>query len=263
MSPPISQTNLTRRTVLGGLIATSATMTPSLRARTEDSGVVHELQRGDPDASYEGIDVDKAAIRELTDPSRATFEPRSDDFLKMMAATSAEFVGATRANAHDKIAQMLELFDLPFQDQTSGKVIPFCASGLAYITALAYLRLWKHDVNLSRLRGALAEIDHYHFFPSPSVWDMFNVALGKHSWVPANPQTTLPKPGWVVIYDFGKGADHVGLVLSADKYQLHTFECNTSGKVDGSQQNGGVIANRDRDWKHVKGFIRTDLHARV
>jgi hypothetical protein len=66
-----------------------------------------------------------------------------------------------------------------------------------------------------------------------------------------------------VIYDFGKGADHVGLVLSGDATALHTFECNTSDNAKGSNKNGGVITTKTRDWKCVKGFIRTDLDLKV
>jgi hypothetical protein len=157
---------------------------------------------------------------------------------------------------------MLALFELPFQDR-SGKYVPFCASGLAYVVARAYVTHWKKQpINLSSLRGALAEIDHYHFFPSPSVWHMFAVAQAKGRWLPQAKGVT-PRPGWVAIYDFGKSADHVGLVLSADSDGFRAFECNTSGRVAGSQQNGGVIAIKNRTWKYVKGYIRTDKQSIV
>jgi hypothetical protein len=112
------------------------------------------------------------------------------------------------------------------------------------------------------LRGALPEIDHYHFYPSPSVWHMFEVADAKNRWV-ANAGHTVPHAGWVIVFDFGKGADHVGLVLSATAQGIQTFECNTSGVVNGNQRNGGVITRKTRDWAHVKGFIRTDLDQAV
>jgi|SRR5579862_1183695 len=155
---------------------------------------------------------------------------------------------------------MLEVFDLPFQT-SADKPVPFCAAGLVYITAVAYLQHWGQEASFENLQGVLPEIDHYHFFPSPSVWDMYYVALGKRRWVPVG--SSIPRPGWLVIYDFGKGADHVGLVLSATAQGIHTFECNTSGTVNGSQQNGGVITTKNRGFQNVKGYIRTDLQTPV
>jgi hypothetical protein len=235
----------------------------ALAAAAEPSTDVVEQQRGDMDARYESLHVDRAAILELTAGSLgAQFEPRAKNFVEMVKKTTQEFVGRTRENSRESIAQMLRLFDLPFEYGT-GEPVPFCASGLAYVAALAYAREWgRHKTDISTLRGVLPEIDHYHFFPSSSVWHMYEVAQAKNRWF-AYTAGTMPQAGWVVVYDFGKGADHVGLVLSADQGGMQTFECNTSGVVDGNQRNGGVIALRTRTWAHVKGFIRTDLERAV
>ncbi|MEI9994722.1 MAG: CHAP domain-containing protein [Rhizomicrobium sp.] len=83
------------------------------------------------------------------------------------------------------------------------------------------------------------------------------MAKGKRRWLDAKPQATIPKPGWLVIYNFGKGADHVGIVESATGASLSTIEFNTT-TGHGSQRDGGKVARRTRRYdKTVKGFINT------
>jgi hypothetical protein len=233
-----------------------------LIARSEPLGWDPSLeeQRGDTAAPYESIVIKPKEIFDLSGAKRAAFRGRAADFSSLVNPVAMSYAGKSRANARPLISQMLELFNLPFVTE-DGKPVPFCASGLVYITALAYLQHWREEASFENLQGVLPEIDHYHFFPSPSVWDMYYVALGKRRWVPVGRST--PRAGWIVVYDFGKGADHVGLVLSANVEGMHTFECNTSGSIDGSQRNGGVIATRDRGFKNVKGYIRTDLETPV
>lgn len=252
-----------RRHLLGGLIAAGASLGP-IKAFGDPSGwgPSDEEQRGDSSARYETIHVEPQKIYALLAPARATYQPRTSDFAGLIGDSALQFVGMSRATARSTISDMLALFELPFENGPNSPV-PFCAAGLSFITAIAYVGFWKGDKEYwnknkdwASVRDALHEIDRYHFYPSPSVWDMYYIALGKRRWVAKGKQ---PQPGWLVIYDFGKGADHVGLVLKSSESGIHTFECNTSGMVNGSQQNGGVIAVRDRDLTSVKGYIRTDL----
>jgi hypothetical protein len=253
------ETRVSRRAFIEGVASTAMAGASLLYTTKTTAAEVVEEQRGDVDAPYESLHVDRSAIQELTAGSLgAQFEPRAADFPAMVTHAAQEFLGRSRDNSRESITEMLGLFDLPFE-YSAGHPVPFCASGLAYVVALAYTREWKrHKTDLLTLRGALPEIDHYHFYPSPSVWHMFEVADAKNRWV-ANAGHIVPHAGWVIVFDFGKGADHVGLVLSATTQGIQTFECNTSGVADGNQRNGGVITRKTRDWAHVKGFIRTDL----
>ena len=260
-----SQVTLGRRQIVGGLLAT-AFIGPQLAA-AESFGwsPTTENQKGDDQAAYETLHVDPSKIYALVSPTRAGYQKRDPNFAALFTATAVALDNKSRTTDRPLISDMLELFQLPFENSPHDPV-PFCAAGLSYIAAVAYLGFWKKDPEFwaknktqswSLLRDALHEIDRYHFFPSPSVWDMYYVALGKRRWVPKTARS--PQKGWLVVYDFGGGADHVGLVLSATAHGLHTFECNTSGTINGSQQDGGVITERDRTLDHVKGFIRTDL----
>jgi hypothetical protein len=217
-----------------------------------------EQQTGDLAMPFEEIEIDPKEVYKLSaGGTRAAFEPRAANFPDLLATTALQFDKQSRQNARQLISEMLELFNLPFEDPKTGKPLPYCASGISYIAALTYLNARQVSKRLSAMRTLLPDLDHYHFFPSPSVWDMYYVAMGKRRWIPVKQMT--PKKGWLVIYDFGKGADHVGLVLDATDKEIHTFECNTSGVVNGSQFNGGLITTKSRSYQSVKGYVRTDL----
>ncbi len=76
------------------------------------------------------------------------------------------------------------------------------------------------------------------------------------SWATAN--------GWVAddrlvfaLYNFGSGeAKHIsGVVLSVTQHETHDIEGNTSSGDGGSQDNGGMVAERTRSNSLVKGWI--------
>lgn len=74
---------------------------------------------------------------------------------------------------------------------------------------------------------------------------------GRGLWY--NIQTSEPKPGDIVFFDFPGGAktDHVGIVIEVnDDGTLYTVEGNTTadGK-DGSQSNGGEVARKLRAYR--------------
>ena len=92
---------------------------------------------------------------------------------------------------------------------------------------------------------------------------------GRGQWY--NIETSKPKPGDIVFFDFpgGEKVDHVGIVVEVnDDGTLYTVEGNTTaeGKT-GSQSNGGEVAKRLRAYKKnnkkkltvfITGFGRPD-----
>lgn len=224
------------------------------------SGAALEEQRGDPDVPYEQLAFDSASVRTLVfGTQKASFAPHTPEFSTRLIATAATLVGRSRSTHRNDIAAFLALFRLPFE--ANGSPVPYCAAGLAFAAASAYADLLSMPVTefdrLRKYRSILADLEHWYFYPSPSCWDMYHIAAGKRRWV-AQGSEVVPKPGWVVIFDFGKGADHCGIVESADKTGIRTIEFNTSVVRNGDQRDGGVIAKKDRPYGLVKGYIRTD-----
>ena len=232
----------------------------SSAAATDGWSIFEEAQRGDPSLDYETVAVDPVKIADLSSSStRAKFYPRDHSFPRRLLEYAGRQVGTNRLANREQIAAYLDLFDLPFA--SGGQPVPFCATGIAFVAAQAYATFWNPRANLtsiSTLRESLPELDHYHFFPTPSVLDMYYVARGRRRWRDARHESRkfIPKPGYLVIYSFGREADHCGVVVSADANTLQTIEFNTSS-VD--QANGGAVAVRTRNYNDsVKGFIVTD-----
>lgn len=171
-----------------------------------------------------------------------------------------------RSKNEDQITSFLDVFELLFKDK-KGDFIPYCATGLTYAAALAYQEFWNPSAPSTKIaspRESLPELDRYHFYPTPSVRDMYNVALGKRRWLDAGNRSKLPtpKPGYVIIYAFGANPDHCGIVESVSGQTLTTIEFNTSNGLAGDQRNGGMVARRTRPYSaSVKGFIATDTKA--
>jgi hypothetical protein len=224
--------------------------------------IVSEKQQGDPAVDPEILQFDPYKVQSLLGATKAEFRGRSNTFSKILIEHAQGFVGINRAQNKDQIGEFLEVFDLPFA--MGNQPVPFCAAGLCNAAALAYLEFWGEQVNdsnrLAMIRGALEELDKYHFYPSPSVIDMYYVALGKRRWRgrqdvdPSNIQT-----GWLAVFDWNKsgGAKHVGIVTGVSGGKLDTIEFNTS---DNNPGNGGRVAVKKRTLDStVTGFIRTDL----
>ena len=237
---------------LGGAFIPSA-------LRASDWGMFTEQQQGDPNIEVETIKLDAANIQQLI-KTLATYRPRipNAQFMASLDSAAKPMIGWSRATTPEKIADILGVFGLNFKE--GGTFVPFCAAGVSYLVACAYLDFWKTPATTTTVRNAMEEIDRYHFYPSPSVLDMYYVARGKHRWVDAKPKSVVPKPGWLVIYDWsgrGSGANHVGLVTGADGGTLQTIEFNTSKQ---NQRDGGQVARRTRIYNNtVRGFVRTDI----
>lgn len=240
--------------VVGGVLSAASIS----RAQEIEKVVIAEKQCGDPSMSQETLEFDPYQVQSLFSATKATFRKRDQEFSSNFLKIAQSLLGVSRTTDRDKVAEFLETFNLPFA--SNGKPVPYCAAGLSHAAALSYLASWGEALNstnsLSSVRGALSEIDRYHFYPSPSVVDIYNVALGKRRFVA---RTVTPKPGWLVIYDWSKngGRDHVGIVESVSRGKLHTIEFNTSSA---DNRNGGAVSRRVRTIdRTVVGYVRTDI----
>lgn len=220
-----------------------------------------EEQYGDPGLPVERLTFSPDdVLATVAGQTRAAFAPRIADFNGLFVGEGAKHVGESRRTHRPAIEAYLELFALPFA--ANGNVVPFCAAGLSYVAAMLYARsTGVAEPSLSQLRNFLSDIDHHHFFPSPSVLDMKHVALGKRRWVErARAANALaPRPGWLVVYNWNRDGkpDHVGVVEEVAGTTLRTIEFNTSAEND---SNGGTVARRQRKLDTtVEGFIRPEL----
>ncbi|WP_166799513.1 CHAP domain-containing protein [Paraburkholderia dipogonis] len=240
-----------------------------------DSPIVTEAQQGDPDLPVEYVEFDRQSVMANLLSTRAVLEPEPANFGELLVGEAQSWVGRDRQNSKGKIADLLDLFGLPFSQH--GSPVPFCAAGASYVAAAVYAKAaalrnskgnaaWSSGADLApnvrdRLPAYLTDLEHSHFLPTPSVNDMYLVAQGKHRWAPASAATT-PKPGWLILFSWkGGNPDHVGIVKSVQAGSVTTIEFNTSAGVGtaGAQRQGGCVASRIRPYPHkaIKGFIRT------
>ena len=77
-------------------------------------------------------------------------------------------------------------------------------------------------------------------------------ALDMWNKAPKN-RVTHPQPGDVVIFDYGGGKGHTGIIEAVDGDTLTTIEGNTND--DGSRE-GYEVARRQRSAGGAKGFLR-------
>jgi len=224
-------------------------------------GLVTEQQSGDAGLPTETLTFDPITlIRDIQGASKAAYEPRIATFSPTLLTTlGTDFVGKSRAKNRGEITAYLGLFDLPFA--TDQGPVPFCAAGLSYASACVYAKAKGVAVSRSSLRSLLGDIDHHHFYPTPSVIDMMYVAMGKRRWVRRQDavRSLAPRPGWIVIFNWNQDGRpcHVGIVERVAGTNLHTIEFNTS---DTDNSNGGTVARRVRPLNaQVQGFIRPEV----
>ena len=232
------------------------------------SGNTTERQKGDPNVPYEFVTFDGSMIRSMAERSegRATFQPWDKNLPAKMLTTAQDLVGVSRDTHPQQVAEFLDLFHEPFKD--SRGYVAFCAAGLSYCALWAFaanvfpnLDMQNKLLSQYQFRSLMPDVDHYYFYPTVSCIDMFYIAAGRHRWVDrAQEPKVVPKPGWVVLFDWSKSGmpDHCGFVVFATEAALSTVEFNTSGPSGGSQRNGGTVALKSRGYEYVRGYIRTD-----
>lgn len=259
---------LDRRETLGiiaGGVALSLAGTHRAMAQAEapdqDDKLITEPQFGDPVLTAETLTYNPIEIQRKTlGAMQANFEPRITEIRTALIAGAIGQLGKNRVNNRPEISKWFQIFDLPFA--LDGKPLPFCATGLSFVAALLYAKqAGTPNPTVAQLKNYLGDVDHHHFYPTPSVLDMKLVAQGKRRWIARSAATgsLAPRPGWLVVYDWnGDGhPDHVGLVERLDGASLHTIEFNTS---DTNATNGGAVARKTRPLgSRVQGFIRPEL----
>jgi hypothetical protein len=230
------------------------------------SDIVTEDQRGDPDVTDEYVTFSPSAIRRIaTNVGKATFEEWDANLPLSMITNARSFIGSSRKTSPGEIGKFLGLFDLPLS--TANGYVPFCAAGLSYCALMTYASRLSHSgavgtgsISRDRLRKLMPDLEHYYFYPTVSCVDMYHIAAGKRKWVAYDAKSPhLPKQGWIVLYDWNKRGlpDHCGIVQQATKEALVTIEFNTS-TGEGSQRDGGAVAQKTRTYEFVTGFVITD-----
>lgn len=225
---------------------------------------VVERQKGDPEDQYEYVSYDPEAISErVTRPAgKAVFEPWEKDLPGAMITLGRTLIGCSRASTPSQISDFLALFGLPLRDIHG--YVAFCAAGISFVAARSYANLLGNSLgdNRQRLQQLLPDIERYYFYPTISCVDMFYFAKAKRHWIDRKLEpTTRPRRGWIVLYDWNERGlpDHCGIIERADDEGIDTLEFNTTAAAKGNQRNGGAVAERRRRYKHVLGFIATDI----
>lgn len=235
----------------------------SLVPLSASAKAIVELQAGDPDGPSEKLEFETTVLDNMLAGNRASFEPKLHDFRDRLIAEASSWVGKNRSNSKDEISRLLALFNLAFDHN---KVpTPYCAAGVSFVAAMVYARQKhpKEEISLSMLRNYVPEVDKYHFYPTPNVEGMHLVSRAKDNWMPRvnkDDVLTTPKPGWLILFQWEGGQNHVGLVEKVHRNHIETIEFNTSPEgVAGSQRQGGEVARRSRAYpsKFVRGFIST------
>jgi len=177
-------------------------------------------------------------------------------FTQALLKTAAEYIGVSRQNNLPQVAKFLALFDL--ETKINGKWVPFCAAGLSYAACKAYCDLsdikYTSDNSVEVFKSIKHKVADLEFLPSPSCGTIMQHAQENSTWL-SEQRNEQVYPGYLVLYNWNGGTwpDHIGLVESATYDKLHTIEFNTS---DTDNINGGVVARRIRDFKHVLGFVK-------
>ena len=231
----------------------------STRLIAQDALQVVAYEQGDPTARPEPAVFDPSFVNGLIDAPRAAGLNIPDpltDFASALVAETTQFNGMDRWKDEKEVTDMLTLFGCPFK-YSNGSYVAFCAAGIGYCAALAFAKATTQGTDTATLRAMLPFVDLFNYYPSPGVLNMSEVARGKSRWVDRG---TTPQRGWLVVYDWSGSFDplktsHTGILISADKSSLRTFEFNTGSN---DHPEGGAIGfkTRNRD-QTVKGYINT------
>jgi hypothetical protein len=226
-----------------------------------------EFQGSDPDVEPKQIAWDPNALAFDVAQSRALgIKKAAKSFALQMLSDAREYVGRSAETDSLQVEEFLALFTTETKG-ASGLPKPFCAAGVSFCATRAYCDIDpnRRSYETNRrfvLHDTLQDINSFYFRPHCACIVMIEDAQNRNIWQPVPFQ---PLPGWLVFFEWNvldKKTQktviqrHVGIVETADSTAIHTVEFNTSGTVRGNQANGGVIACKKRDYKHVAGFIR-------
>lgn len=90
-------------------------------------------------------------------------------------------------------------------------------------------------------------------------WYRKNKPSSVQDAVPNPTIKTSPRPGDIVIYNFG----HTGIVESISGDNITVIEGNTSPDISGSQSNGGMVCRKIRKMSSATAYIRPDYTQKV
>ena len=218
--------------------------------------VILEQQAGDPGEPFETLNLQNPGLQKangkgLPGPKKAPAELGPE-----MVEVSLAFVqtrtspGVSRDSDPNQVTEFLNLCD--FDLKMNGKFVPYCAAGVSYAACRAYCNLKKKEAyskevsreRLDLFKSKLITINAHYFFPSASVQVIKADAQKRGTW---RNREVDPQKGWLVVFSWNGGTlgNHIGLVKSSDKDDIHTVEYNTS-VGEGDQRNGGVVAEKVR-----------------
>src|SRR5262249_47479981 len=125
-------------TSLVALLSGSLSRQTGAQGNNLDSEI--EVSDPGPDVRPEALSFDRAASEApLAIESRG---PKKDSraFALKMLDISGQYAdeNVDRQRTPDQVAEFLGLFELPFQYQTNGPYVPFCAAGVSFAACKAY-----------------------------------------------------------------------------------------------------------------------------
>jgi len=227
-----------------------------------------EEQMGDPGMPREALALDNETEKNIQEflsrPSRGPKIARPRLALAALDVAKSH-IGNSRENPATRVKQYLALFGLPFQ-YPDGTYVPFCAAGVGFVSAQAYRHITRQPSNLDDsntpliFRDSLTDVKRDWTKAHPSCREMMKASQDAGTWLSpkdARGANIIPKPGWLVFYNWTRGAvpQHVGIVdRHATAHQLPTVEFNTG---DRNFSNGGAVLARKRDYDTVIGYIDT------
>jgi hypothetical protein len=228
-----------------------------------------ELERGDPDlagVAAETLILTPAQAKLIEDQLNTESRGPKVDRPKVALRTVEEAksqIGTNRKDHKVRVSMYLRLYGLDFE-YSPGKPVPFCASGIGFVSCMAYRSLTNQETNLKlpdieiRFRDSLPDVRRDLCYTHPSCQEMVDAAVKKHLWVAASKEAhTRVKPGWLVFYNWqgGDRAQHVGIVeVPPAAGKIQTIEFNTG---DENFSNGGAVLRRKRALNSIIGYIDT------
>jgi hypothetical protein len=236
-----------------------------------------EIHQGNPDAPSDivsfrhpfkgaGPSYQEIAQAAYDDPIDKTLlpPPRPTLFASRLLTIAEDYarLGVSRSNEHKEyVKQFLRAFGFELTLPESGENVAFCAAGLCFAACRAYYESTNRTYDKSHpsvpFRHLFPLLREHFFLPNPMVRNIWGYARKVRS--DAVGVSTVPKPGWPVVFSFRKDGkpSHIGIVKDPNPGgKLTTVEFNTSKDDSGSQSDGGYVAERHRSRDLILGYIK-------
>ena len=182
--------------------------------------------------------------------------PDKKAFFLAMREEFRRHIGQGRFNDPVYITRVLAVSSLPYV--INGVVTAFCDPFLTFL-ACKVLAVANHeiltDANAVRiLKSYRAAVDEHYFKTESSCTLTQQAAAARGQWLDSADcgENTDILPAWFIVYDFGNGDRHIGMVDVDGGDTLTTLEANTTAKG-----HSGMIAQKQRNWNCIWGYVRT------